>query len=133
MVPACKRFTTAISHLISALYHEFMLYPSTILYKERIREYYTRTVPLLPITLKMVRACATLYFCRPLVPSSKSSSGTVKTPNKRTVCYLVGVASSGKVWCFLFFLRLSCGVSSSIFPVSLAPFLKWVILGYIVS
>ena len=29
MVPACKRCTTAISHLIPALYHEFMPYPST--------------------------------------------------------------------------------------------------------
>ena len=55
-------------------------------------------------------------------------------PNDQTVCYVVGVASSGKIWCFLFlflFLRLSRGLSSSVFAVFFALNLKWVILDYI--
>ena len=38
------------------------------------------------------------------------------------MCYVVGVASSGKVWCFFVFLCLSEGLSSSLFPVFFAPF-----------
>jgi len=54
-----------------------------------------------------------------------------KNSNNRSVCYVVGVASSGKVWYFFVFLCFSRGLSSSVFAAFFTPFLKWVILDYI--
>src|SRR5437588_8225857 len=43
-----------------------------------------------------------------------------KNSNNRTVCYVVGVASSGKVWYFFVFLCLSEGLSTS-FSLCFSP------------
>lgn len=55
------------------------------------------------------------------------SSSCRKNSNNRTVCYVVGVPSNGNVGIFLIFLWRSGGLSSSLFAVFFAPFLKWVI------
>ena len=51
------------------------------------------------------------------------------------MCYVVGLASSGKVWCFFTFTRLSEPLNSYfsavLFAVFFAPFTKYGILDYI--
>ena len=47
---------------------------------------------------------------------------TVKSRIIVLMCYVVGVASSGMVWCFFVFLCLSEGLSSSFFAAIFAPF-----------
>lgn len=48
--------------------------------------------------------------------------------NNLTTCYVVGLASSGKAWCFFiypcFFISFKGGICSSLSAVSLAPFSK---------
>jgi len=47
-----------------------------------------------------------------------------KNSNNRTVCYVVGVASSGKVWDFFVFLWPPEGLSNWFFAVFFAPILE---------
>jgi len=47
-----------------------------------------------------------------------------KISNDWPMCYVVGVASSGKVWCFFVFLCLSEGLSRSFFAVTFCTFSK---------
>jgi len=44
------------------------------------------------------------------------------------MCYVVGVASSGKVWCFFLFFQVSEGLSSSFFAAIPPSFLRLGIL-----
>jgi len=47
-----------------------------------------------------------------------------KNSNNRSVCYVVGVASSGKVWCFFCFFMFLKGAEQLRFCCILHPFSK---------
>ena len=57
---------------------------------------------------------------RSLKNGYSNSTTTVKTQIIEPLRYVVGVVSSGKVWCFFVFLWLSGGLSSSVFAVFFA-------------
>ena len=56
---------------------------------------------------------------------------TVKNSNNRTVCYVVGVASSGKIWCFFLFYDSQASWGALFLLCFSPPFLKWVIFHYL--